>query len=200
MLTCSRFDAIYLGIHPSWMSHMTDLLEKYDLDLEKVHLAPGGENRNDTIFNIIDEIAKDYGAVEDDDIIVTHDAVRPFVTLRIIEENIDAAIKFGACDTVIPATDTIVKSHDGVDISEIPDRNIMYQGQTPQSFNIKTLKELYSKLKPSEKAILTDACKIYVMRGAPVKLVDGEISNMKITTVTDYKIAQVLVGGIKESD
>lgn len=59
MLTCTRFDAIYLGIHPSWMSHMTDLLEKYDLDLDKIHLAPGGESRNDTIFNIIDEIAKD---------------------------------------------------------------------------------------------------------------------------------------------
>ena len=200
MLTCSRFDAIYLGIHPSWMSHMADLLEKYDLDSDKTRLAPGGGSRNDTIFNIIDEIEKDFGRIEDDDIIVTHDAVRPFVTLRILEDNINAAIKFGACDTVVPATDTIVKSHDGVDISEIPDRKIMYQGQTPQSFNIKLLKELYAKLKPSEKAILTDACKICVMRGAPVKLVDGEISNMKITTVSDYKIAQVLVGGEKESD
>lgn len=200
MLTCSRFDAIYLGIHPSWMSHMTDLLEKYELDSEKIRLAPGGENRNETIFNIIDEIAKDYGSIEDDDIIVTHDAVRPFVTLRILEDNIDAAIKFGACDTVVAATDTIVKSHDGVDISEIPDRKIMYQGQTPQSFNIKLLKELYAKLKPNEKAILTDACKICVIKGTPVKLVDGEISNMKITTVTDYKIAQVLVEGVKESD
>lgn len=200
MLTCSRFDAIYLGIHPSWMSHMTDLLEKYELESEKVHLAPGGENRNETIFNIIDEIAKDYGSIEDDDIIVTHDAVRPFVTLRILEDNIDAAIKFGACDTVVAATDTIVKSHDGVDISEIPDRKIMYQGQTPQSFNIKLLKEHYAKLKPNEKAILTDACKICVMRGTPVKLVDGEISNIKITTVTDYKIAQVLVEGEKRSD
>ena len=200
MLTCSRFDAIYLGIHQSWMSHMTDLLEKYGLDNEKVRLAPGGESRNDTIFNIIDEIIKDYGEIQDDDIIVTHDAVRPFVTLRILEDNIEAAIKFGACDTVVAATDTIVKSHDGVDISEIPDRKIMYQGQTPQSFNIKLLKELYSKLKVNEKAILTDACKICVMKGTPVKLVQGEISNMKITTVTDYKIAQVLVGGIKESD
>ncbi|HHZ06716.1 MAG TPA: 2-C-methyl-D-erythritol 4-phosphate cytidylyltransferase [Clostridiales bacterium] len=195
MLMCNRFDAVYLGIHPGWMSYMYDLLDKYNLDSERIKLAPGGENRNDTIFNVIEEIKKDFGQ-QDDDIIVTHDAVRPFVTLRIIEENIDAAITYGACDTVIPATDTIVISHDGVDISEIPNRQYMYQGQTPQSFNIKMLKDLYSKLKPSDKSILTDACKICVMENVPVKLITGEVLNMKITTVNDYEIAQVIAGGI----
>ena len=195
MQMCARFEAIYIGVHPSWLSYMSDLLEKYGLYEARIKLAPGGESRNETIFNIIDEIAKDFGA-DDDDVIVTHDAVRPFVTLRIIEDNIDAAIRYGACDTVVPATDTIVKSHDGVDVSEIPDRNYMYQGQTPQSFNIKLLKGLYAQLKPSEKSVLTDACKICIMRSAPVKLIKGELSNMKITTVNDYKIAQVLVGGI----
>ena len=52
------------------------------------------------------------GNLNDDTIIVTHDSVRPFVTYRIIEENIAAAEQFGACDTVIPATDTIVESRD----------------------------------------------------------------------------------------
>lgn len=194
MLMCTRMDYVYLGVHPSWMSYMSDLLEKYDLDDERVKLAPGGKSRNDTIFNVIEEIKKDFGE-NDDDIIVTHDAVRPFVTLRMIEENIDAALTYGACDTVIPATDTIVVSHDGVDVSEIPNRNYMYQGQTPQSFSIKLLKELYSDLKPNEKAVLTDACKICVVRNTPVKLVSGEINNMKITTVNDYNIAQVIAGG-----
>lgn len=199
MLMCNRFDAVYLGIHPSWMSYMYDLLDKYDLDSERIKLAQGGENRNETIFKVIDEIKKDFGQ-NDDDIIVTHDAVRPFVTLRIIEENIDAAKKFGACDTVIPATDTIVKSYDGVDISDIPERNLMYQGQTPQSFNIKQLKDLYSKLKPKQKETLTDACKICVLNDVAVKLVQGEVLNMKITTVNDYEIAQTIVAGGLSSD
>lgn len=69
----------------------------------------GGKDRNSTIFNIIRHIKESYGN-NDDDIIVTHDSVRPFVTSRIIEENIDAALNFGACDTVINATDTIVIS------------------------------------------------------------------------------------------
>ncbi|GHU83310.1 D-ribitol-5-phosphate cytidylyltransferase [Clostridia bacterium] len=196
MLMCNRFHAVYLGIHPGWMAYMYDLLEKYDLSEDKrIKLAPGGSDRNDTIFNVIEEIDKDFGAQEDD-IIVTHDAVRPFVTIRMIEENIDAANQYGACDTVVPATDTIVISHDGVDVSEIPNRNYMYQGQTPQSFNVKMLKELYDKVKPKDRETLTDACKIFVVNDVPVKLIQGEILNMKITTVNDYEIAQVIAGGI----
>ncbi len=62
--------------------------------------------------------------------------VRPFLTQRIIKENIEVAAKYGAVDTVIEAIDTIVMSKDKQNIHSIPVRNEMYQGQTPQSFNI----------------------------------------------------------------
>ena len=71
----------------------------------------------------------------------------------------------------------------------------MYQGQTPQSFQINLLKRLYADLSEEEKNILTDACKICVVRNVPVHLVAGEVSNLKITTVSDYNIAQAMVGG-----
>ena len=74
----------------------------------------------------------------------------------------------------------------------------MYQGQTPQSFNVKLLKDLYNDLTVEEKEILTDACKICTVRNKPVYLVKGAVSNMKLTTVTDYKIAQALIGGISD--
>ncbi|MEF2919684.1 MAG: 2-C-methyl-D-erythritol 4-phosphate cytidylyltransferase [Acutalibacteraceae bacterium] len=196
MLACNKFHAVYLGVHPGWMSYMYDLLDKYNVDTNRVRLAPGGETRNETIFRVIDEIKRDYGE-SDDDIIVTHDAVRPFVTLRIIEENIEAAEKYGACDTVVPATDTIVCSENGLEISDIPNRGFMYQGQTPQSFNVKMLKEVYAQLTPEEISTLTDACKICVIKNVPVKLVKGETLNMKITTVNDYEIAEVIAGGVK---
>lgn len=192
---CSKIDIIYIGVNPAWLGYMADLLEQYDFDFEdKIKLVPGGKNRNDTIFNIIADIEKTYGE-DEDNIIVTHDAVRPFVTLRILDENIENAMIYGACDTVVPAVDTIVVSKDAEQIESIPDRSIMYQGQTPQTFKIGLLKELYSQLKPSEKNILTDACKICVMKGAPVKLVKGNSSNIKITTISDYKISQIMVSG-----
>src|SRR5699024_12073325 len=70
-------------------------------------------------------------------------------------------------------------------ITNIPQRNIMYQGQTPQTFHIKKLEDLYNSLSTEEKDILTDACKIFSMKDEQVKLVKGEIFNIKITTPYD---------------
>ena len=195
-LMCRRLDKIYIGVHPDWMLHMQDLIEKYDLEAEKIICVPGGKDRNSTIFNIINSIKERYGD-DKDNIVVTHDSVRPFVTHRIIEENIDAAIKYGACNTVIGATDTIVMSESGSTITSIPNRNFVYQGQTPQSFKVNLLFDMYNDLTDAEKAALTDACKICVMRDYPVHMVEGEVSNLKITTVVDYKIAMALEGGIQ---
>ena len=192
-LTCSRFDKIYIGVHADWVLYTRDILSKY-IENDNIIVVSGGEDRNGTIINIITAIEDEFGA-DDKNIIVTHDSVRPFVTKRIIEDNIDAALRYGACDTVTAAVDTIVVSQDGNRISDIPDRSLMYQGQTPQSFNISLLKRLYNDLSEDEKKILTDACKICVVRDTPVQLVFGEISNMKITTVEDYKVAQSMIGG-----
>lgn len=195
-LTCSRFEAVYIGVHADWINYTTDLIAKYlpEDTAKNVHTVSGGSDRNGTILNIVAEIEKDFGE-SDEHIIVTHDSVRPFITLRMIEENIDCAEKYGAVDTVISSVDTIVVSEDGKVISDIPNRAKMYQGQTPQSFRINLLKELYHSLSEEEKSILTDACKICVVRNHPVHLVEGAYTNLKITTPGDYKIAQAMVGG-----
>ncbi len=196
-LTVSRFDKVYIGVHPDWVNYMQDLAKKYVFSsIDRICIIPGGKDRNGTILNIIGDIEKNFGE-DDGNIIVTHDSVRPFVTLRMIEENIDGAVEFGATDTVCAAVDTIVCSADGKTISSIPDRSQMYQGQTPQSFRISLLKNLYNSLSADEKAIMTDACKICVVREHPVHLVEGSVTNLKITTAGDYKIAQAMVGGIK---
>ncbi len=69
----------------------------------------------------------------------------------------------------------------------------MYQGQTPQSFNIFKLKELYNGLSEEEKAILTDAAKIFVINNEEVYLVDGEVTNIKITYPYDLKVADSII-------
>ena len=72
-------------------------------------------------MNIIDYI-RNVNGINNDDVIVTHDAVRPFLTQRIIKENIEVAEKYGAVDTVIEAIDTIVMSKDKQNIHSIPVR------------------------------------------------------------------------------
>lgn len=194
-LSCTRLDQIYIGVHKDWDHYLLDLIERYiPNQVGKVRTVVGGPDRNSTIQCIVAAIEKDYGE-DDEHIIVTHDAVRPFVSLRMIEENIDGAVSYGAVDTVISAIDTIVVSDDGKTIADIPERARMYQGQTPQSFRISVLKRLYSALQEDEKSKLTDACKICLIGNYPVHLIEGSGTNIKITTPADYKIAQAMVGG-----
>jgi 2-C-methyl-D-erythritol 4-phosphate cytidylyltransferase len=198
-LLTSDFDKIYIATPQKWISHTKDTLRKHDITDERVVVVQGGADRNETIMSIINAIEAE-NKITDDDVIVTHDAVRPFLTRRIIKENIDAVVKHGAVDTVITATDTIISSKDGEAIDSIPVRDEMYQGQTPQSFNINLLRDSYNALSEDDKKILTDACKILVVADKKVKLVLGELYNIKITTPYDLKVANSIIKGGMLSD
>ncbi len=186
-----RFEKIIVLSPRAWLGHTREIIRKFTGKNDRIAVIEGGATRNETIMNSIKYIEKEYG-LDDETVIVTHDSVRPFLTHRIIEENIEAALRYGACDTVIPATDTIVEG-DGKTISAIPDRRKMYQGQTPQSFKAKILRDAYMSLSDDEKNILTDAAKILVMKGMDVHLVQGETFNIKITYPYDLKIARSLL-------
>ena len=192
-LKCSEPEHMYMGIHPEWVEYMAELVREYvpEGEQHRVHLIPGGAERNETIMNVIQQIEKDFGN-EETHYIITQDGVRPFVTQRLIKEHVSAVVQYDAVDTAIPAVDTIIFSEDGIFIDNIPERKYLYQSQTPQSFRMDLLKQLYLGLTPGEKSILTDACKICTVRQVPVHIVAGEVSNMKITTAADYKIAQIM--------
>lgn len=192
---CNEFEKVLVLCPEEWVEYTKELVTKYTYTQKNIAVITGGTTRNETIQNAIDYIECE-GNLTEETVIVTHDAVRPFVTYRIIKENIEAVQKYGACDTVIPATDTIVESLDNNLISMIPDRSKLYQGQTPQSFRALELRQLYNSLSEDEKNILTDAAKIYVLKGKVVKLVKGENSNIKITYPYDLTVAESL---LKES-
>lgn len=190
-----EIEKIVVGVHEDWISHAEDLVEEYISTFkDRIIIVAGGSDRNTTIENIIKAI-DDYKELTDEDIVITHDSVRPFITLRIIKDNIRLAKECDAVDTVVEAVDTIVESTNGEYITNIPNRAHYYQGQTPQSFRCKDFLSLYNSLTSEEKQILTDACKIFVIKGKEVALAKGEYSNLKITTVTDLKIAKSMLEG-----
>lgn len=189
-------DHVIAGVNPDWYRYMLDIKEKYYKGVDKLVIVPGGSDRNSTINSIVEQTKKMSGSP--DDILVTHDAVRPFITLKMISENIDAAIKYGVCDTVIPATDTIVYSENKEYITDIPLRSNTYQGQTPQSFKVKLFEEVYSSMTDEELKIVTDACKMFMLKGHKVHLVEGNVSNIKITYPYDYKIAQIMMENLQD--
>ena len=189
-----EFEAIIVLSPKQWINHTADLIRKHIPMNDKITVIQGGETRNETAMNGIRYIEENY-VLDDDTVIVTHDSVRPFLSHRIIQENIKYGMEYDACDTVVPAVDTITVSEDGKIISEIPDRAKMYQGQTPQTFKAKKLKNLYESLTDEEKDILTDACKIMVLKGVDVHMIEGEVSNIKITYPHDLKVAEIMLGG-----
>lgn len=187
-----QIDKIIVCTPKDWISYTLDLIKKYIPNNEIIEITEGGTSRNESIMNGLKFIEKKYG-INDKDVVITHDAVRPFINQRIIEDNIKAVKKYNAVDTAIPATDTIINQKDNNLIDNIPDRSTLYYGQTPQSFNIKELISLYNSLTLKEKDILTDACKIFVLKNKDVKIVPGETFNIKITTVFDLKLADAIL-------
>lgn len=192
-LISNKVDKIIVATPESWKSYTEDIIEKYYPNNEKINIIIGGTTRNETIINIckhIKEISSD-----EENIVITHDAVRPFITQRIINDNIEALLhkEIDAVDTVMPAYDTIVESTNNDIITNIPIRDYMYQGQTPQTFRVNELMETYGSLTEEEKDILTDAAKIYMLKNKKVKLVMGETYNMKVTTQYDLKLANAIV-------
>lgn len=186
-LSNRRIDKVIVLVPEHWLVYTREIFSDSD-----VTVIPGGATRNETLMNAIDYIEKTDG-LDDSTYLITHDAVRPFVTDKIIDDNIDAVIKFGATGTVIPATDTVFQSKDGKVISSIPDRSELYQAQTPQCFKAIKLRELYNSLTDEEKDILTDGCKIYLLKGYDVHLVEGTVSNIKITYPHDLIVAEAIL-------
>ena len=191
-ISIENFTKILVLTPEDWVDYTRDLIENYMGTDSGVLVLPGGSDRNETLMCALSYIEEHY-KVDADTILVTHDAVRPFVTERIIRENMEAAGLYGACGTAIPATDTIVQSRDGKYMNSIPDRSCMYQQQTPQSFRVTLLKETYALLNEEERKSLTDACKILVLKGVPVYMVMGDSCNIKITYPEDLLLSEVLV-------
>lgn len=183
----SQVGHIIIGIHPDWYDEVKALTEK-ELD-SRVSVTPGGSDRNDTVMNIIN-YAKSLDDVSDDTIILTHDAVRPFVTDRMIDDSIAAMDNYAICTAAVPATDTIVVSENGQTVCDFPLRSTMYQVQTPQTFRIGDFVGVYSGLTEKEKSEITDVCKLFYRKGHEVGLIMGDQKNIKLTYPADLTAAR----------
>ncbi|MGN0470125.1 MAG: IspD/TarI family cytidylyltransferase [Acutalibacteraceae bacterium] len=187
----SMTDVIAIGINPEWRDYMSKLKRHYFGENKNIIITDGGADRNETILNIVSALEA-LGA-DDDSILVTHDAVRPFVTDRMICDSIKAMESFDICTVAIPATDTIVCSENGITADDFPLRKTMFQEQTPQTFRTNIFKKVYSALSDFQRKDITDACKLFYMCGYKVKLIQGDVSNIKLTFPDDLLTAKFIM-------
>ena len=161
-----------------------EIVEKYDF--EKVRkIVAGGKERYHSVYNGIQ-------AIDDADYVFIHDGARPFVDGEIISRVCDAVAEHKACVVGMPVKDTIKIADKEVFASQTPDRRMVWQVQTPQSFEYHLIKEAYEKLMEQEpEGITDDAMVVETMTDHRVKLVEGSYRNIKITTPEDLEIAAV---------
>ena len=123
-------DEIVVVTKKDYMEEMKVWIRQYDLS--KVHhVVEGGDSRQKSVFNGL-SVVKTFA--QDNDIVLIHDSARPLVNARIISDNIEGALRYGAVDTVVPSADTIIHSMNGEKINDVPVRKELFLGQTPQSF------------------------------------------------------------------
>lgn len=184
-------DFIIIGMNEEWLKMAEFLIKKFLPDNENIFVTKGGTDRNGTVKNII-AFAKNNLHCKDNDIILTHDAARPFVDERMITESLSAMTQCDICTTAIPATDTIAVSNDGKFTDDFPDRSKIYLVQTPQTFRLGDFNEIYDSLSEDEKKTATDVCRLFMAKGKTVMLIKGSNENIKITYAQDYRIAKFL--------
>ncbi len=184
-------DAIIVGIHPAWKEETRRLLREY-LPERPVLLTDGGIHRNDTVERMVNTALTQLHCREED-IFLTHDAVRPFVTSRIIRDSIRAMEHYPICTAAIPETDTVAVSSGGTIAEAFPDRQQIFRIQTPQTFRIGEFCRIYGSLSEEEKAAATDVCSLFHQKGLSVGLVQGDIMNLKLTFPPDRIIAETYV-------
>ena len=180
---------IIIVIPDNWKDYLDNLLKKNNYS--NVITVIGGATRYDSVLNGCEYINNNLKN-NNQTVIVSHDAVRPFISKQIIEEHLNIIKYYDAVDTIIPIVDTIVKL-DGGKVADIPDRTNFFMSQTPQTFMLHEYLDMCDDLTSNEKEKLTDVCKIYYLKNKRIGYTMGDPSNFKITTPIDLELAKSLI-------
>lgn len=150
-------------------------------------IIEGGEDRSDSSYNAV--ISSEF---KDNDIILFHDAARPFVTDEIISDVVTKVKETGACGTYVQSTDTIAIIKDS-EVEYVPERKTVFFAQTPQGFYYDLIKNAHQYQKKIKKSNITDDVSLVINYGHKVSAVSGSYNNIKITNKQDLKFAEFLI-------
>ena len=185
---------IYVALRKNEFGGFQSRLEQgaRDIAQKKIHFVEGGEHRQHSVANAIAAIS-----AASDDIVLVHDAVRPFVTPEIIHDVIQAAAKYGAAIAGLPAVDTVKqveRTAEGAVITATVPRERVVMAQTPQGFRFGVLKKAFDEA-TADGFIGTDEASLVERSGHDVAVVMGSPRNIKITTPGDLELAEFYLAG-----
>jgi 2-C-methyl-D-erythritol 4-phosphate cytidylyltransferase len=186
---CEAIDEIFLGVRPEEMERAAGEVatERFS---KNVRLVAGGASRQETVVRCLDQ------APPGTEVVVVHDAVRPFVELPMIRQAVDAARKEGAVILGIPSVDTVKKVERQTILGTIPRERIVL-AQTPQAFRYTILRQAFDRAL-AEGFCGTDEASLVEHEGLDVKVIMGSDRNIKITKPSDLPLARLYIAQERE--
>ena len=180
---------IMVALRKNEIEHFREQLESEKLS-SKVELVEGGEHRQESVANALEKLK-----AANNDIVLVHDAVRPFVDDDIIGNVIREVEKHGAAIAGLPAVDTIKqvdRAAEGAIVTSTIPRERVVQAQTPQGFRYELIKRAFDSA-GADGFIGTDEASLVERLGEEVWVVMGSARNIKITTPGDLELAEFLL-------
>ena len=147
---------------------------------KEIQYITGGTTRQESVYNAITKT--------DSNIVIIHDGARPMIKDRFITECIEEMENFKGVSIAVKSKDTIKITDDNGIVKETTLRKNTWVIQTPQCFDRELLLEMHEKFKGDE--TVTDDCMLMERSGSKVKLIEGEYSNIKVTTYDDVNLVK----------
>ena len=201
LVKATVIDKIIIVNHPDYIDFTREIIATHfaEEDIKRITIIGGGKERIDSIDNAVSHVVNTE-QISDEDIILFHDAVRPFISQKIIKDSINGALKYGATVAGLSVVDTMLVSKDGKRVDYIPDRSTLFNGQSPDTFRLAYFIELRSNISDEDKKSVFGTSKICELNNKPIFIIPGDEMNFKITTPSDLKKAQFYLKSMREDD
>lgn len=188
---CSNVNKIIIVAHPDYHTHITNWIKEFQIQTE-VYLTENGDSRQESILQGLKkcmQISKN-----EKDVVIIHDAVRPFISVELIDRCLDALTDHDGALPVIPVKDTLYYSENGNQITDLLNRDKIYAGQAPEAFLLQKYYRINENLTKSELECIRGTTEIAFRHNFDIALVAGEEANFKITTPEDFELYKEKVG------
>jgi 2-C-methyl-D-erythritol 4-phosphate cytidylyltransferase len=179
----NKINEIIIVIPEVYKNEMHDILQSTGFH-KNISITPGGNTRQLSAYNAIN--SRDF---MDDDILIFHDAARPFINGDLIIRCIEKTEEYGATGVYVKAIDTIAERENSF-IKSIPSRDKLLITHTPQCFKYNIIRDAHEKAIKNNITFATDDVKLAIEAGYKVRVVEGDYNNLKITTQFDLEIAE----------
>ena len=170
-----------------WIEELQGFLRRYGIT-KVSKIVPGGATGHDSIYNGLQAMKEE---ADFNEVVLIHDGVRPLINAELISQNIEAVKRYGNAITAEPVRESVVKSVDGINISDVPPRSHMYIAKAPQSFYFGDILKLYD-MAYNDKLKTIDSSHLCSKYQVPMHIIISTKNNLKITEPADFYIYRAL--------